>query len=115
MKRRNNYICGIAYIYRETESKTDFNAKKNIKSLKDLAFVLKLAYDEKSVRQQDAVFAEQSGCTLSLKIVVPLVDGIDNTCKVVINRHLYDIWHLDRDRINGEIHLYLEGVREIAE
>lgn len=102
---------GVVSIYREKDKKTDFNAKQNVSALDDLAFVVKLAFEEMSKREQDLDFAEQSGFTLSLKIKTRFVKGVDNKCKAVIDGYLYDISYIDKSRT--ELYLYMEGVKPI--
>lgn len=102
---------GVVSIYREKDKKTDFNAKQNVSALDDLDFVVKLAFEEMSKREQDLDFAEQSGFTLSLKIKTRFVKGVDNKCKAVIDGYLYDISYIDKSRT--ELYLYMEGVKPL--
>ena len=113
--RMNNYNDGIASIYTEFAGKTDFNAKKNAKTLADLEFIVKLPYDEKTVRQQDVEYFDQIGTKKTMKIVTPLVGSVQNKHKAVINGYLYSITHIDPSRKKNELYIYLEGVRELAE
>lgn len=107
----SRYNDGVVYIYREKDKKTDFNAKQNAAALDDLEFVVKLAFEEMSKREQDLDFAEQSGFTLSLKVKTRFVKGVDNKCKAVIDGYLYDISYIDKSRT--ELYLYMEGVKPI--
>lgn len=102
---------GVVSIFREKDKKTDFNAKQNVSALDDLDFVVKLAFEEMSKREQDLDFAEQSGFTLSLKIKTRFVKGVDNKCKAVIDGYLYDISYIDKSRT--ELYLYMEGVKPL--
>lgn len=107
----SRYNDGIIALYRETERRTDFEAKINVSALDDLQFIVKLAFEQSAKRQQDLEFAEQLGFSLSLKVKTRLVKGIDNKCKAVIDGFLYDVSYLDTSR--NEMWLYLEQVKEI--
>ena len=110
----SRYNDGVVYIYREEEGrKTDFSAKKNVKALEDMEYIVKLTFEEASKREQDIEFAQQHDFTLSLKIKTPLVKTVDSKCKAVIDGYLYDISYIDPDRKKSEMWLYLQGVREI--
>lgn len=113
--RMNNYNDGVVHIYNEVGGKTDFNAKKNAKKLADLEFVVKLPYDEKTVRQQDYEYFDQSSTKTTMKIVTPLVSLVGNKQKAVINGYLYGITHISPSRKRNELYIYLEGERELAE
>ncbi|RDU22206.1 phage head closure protein [Anaerosacchariphilus polymeriproducens] len=115
MQNQNSYKDGIAHIYKEVMMKTDFRAKTNVKKKADMELIVKLAFDEKSKRQSDVIFAEQMSSTLSLKIVTPFVNGISNSNKVIISDYLYDIFYIDHDKARNELYFYLEGVQPIAE
>lgn len=103
---------GVASIYREKPKRTDFNAKKNVSSLEDMDFIVRLDFEEASRREQDLEFAERSGFSLTLKIKTRAVPGVDNMCKAVIDGYLYDVRYTDKTRT--EMWLYLEGVRKLA-
>ena len=107
----SRYNDGIVAVYREKRRQTDFNAKKNVSVLDDMDFVVKLAYEESSRREQDIDFAEQMGFSLTLKVKTRLFDGVDNKCKAVISGYLYDVSYVDKTRT--EMWLYLEGVRKL--
>lgn len=110
----SRYNDGVVSIYREEEGrKTDFSAKRNVQTLEDMEYIVKLAFEEASKREQDLEFAEQHDFTLSLKIKTPLVKSVDNKCKAVIDGYLYDISYIDQDRRKSEMWLYLQGVKEI--
>lgn len=112
--QKNNfskYNDGVVRIYREKERQTDFSAKRNVKSIDDMEFVTKLAFEESSKREQDLNFAEQNGFTLSMKIKTRYVKKVDNKCKAVIDGYLYDITHTDKSKT--ELFIYMEGVRAI--
>lgn len=107
----SKYNDGIVSIYREKPRRTDFGAKQNVSALDDMDFIVKLAFEESSRREQDLDFAEQMGFSLSLKVRTRYVEGVDNKCKAVIDGYLYDVSYMDKDR--REMWLYLEGVRKI--
>lgn len=109
--RFSKFNDGVVYIYREKPKSTEFGAKKNVTSLTDLDFIVRLDYEEASRREQDLDFAEQSGCTLSLKLHTRFVPSVDNKCKAVIDGYLYDVWYVDKSR--AEMWLYVEGVRKL--
>lgn len=103
---------GVAFIYREKERNTGFNAKVNAKALDDLDFVCKVAYEQMTKREQDQEFANQSGHSLNMKVRTRYVSFIDNKCKAVIDNTLYDIYDIDKTRT--ELYLYLEEARKIV-
>lgn len=111
----NSYNDGLVLIYQGVGRKTDFNAKKNEKGLKDLDFVVKLPFTEKSVRQQDQEYFDQSSTKRTMKVVTPLVKCVTNKQKAVIEGYLYSITHISPNRSRNELYIYLEGEREIAE
>lgn len=103
---------GVLSIYRDKGVKTDFSARKNVQTLDDMDFIVKLNYEESSKRQQDMEFAEQLGFSLSLKVKTRWVPQVTSKMKVAINGYLYDIRYMDKS--GREMYLYLEGVRELA-
>lgn len=105
------YNDGVVSIYREEARATDFNAKRNVSTLDDMDFIVKLNFKELSKREQDLEFAQQNDFTLSMKIKSRLVKGVDNKCKAVIDGYLYDVSYIDKSKT--ELFLYLEGVRAI--
>lgn len=107
----SRYNDGAVFVYREKDKRTDFAAKKNVDVLSDMDFIVRLDYEEMSKREQDLDFAEQSSCTLSLKVRTRCAPNIDNKCKAVIDNYLYDIWYVDKTRT--ELYLYLEGVKPL--
>lgn len=106
------YNDGVVFIYRDTDRRSNFGAKLNVKTLDDMTLIAKLNYAEQSKRQQDIEFAEQLGFSLALKIKTRHINGVDNKCKVVINNYLYDVSYVDITRT--EIYYYLQGVGELA-
>lgn len=109
-----NYNDGYIRVYKEKNKESDFGARKNIKSIDDLEFIVKLAYKECNKRQQDLDFAEARNRSLSLKIKTRFYRYISNYDKVIIKNVLYDIVYFDIDREKQEIYFYLEEVRKIA-
>lgn len=103
---------GIVSIYKELERKTDFSAKKNVAKLDDMEFIMKLAFDESSKRQQDLEFAEQSGFSLSMKIKTRYSKLVKPKYKAVIEGYLYEVSYIDKS--DQEMFLFLEGVKSIA-
>ena len=111
MPKFSKYNDGIISIYREKPRRTDFSAKQNVSIYDDMDFIVKLAYEEASKREQDMEFAEQLGFALSMKVKTRYVNGVDNKCKAVIDGYLYDVSYIDKTRT--EMWLYLEGVKSI--
>lgn len=110
-KRMNHYLDGFIFVYRPSpDNRSNFGAKKNIKTLSDMELLYKLAYEQSSKRLQDIEFAESSGRDLTIKLKTRLVPGINNSDKVVLNGVLYDIIYIDEDRFNRELYFYLEEV-----
>ena len=112
-KNFSNYNNGFLSIYNDREIRTDFSAKKNVKSLESLEFIVKLGYDECSKRQQDFEFSETIGRSLNLKVKTRLYKNVTNKHKVLIGNILYDIFEVDIDRGKQEMYLYMEEVRTI--
>ena len=107
----SRYNDGVISVYREKRKQTNFNAIENVSVLDDMDFVVKLAFEESSRREQDIDFAEQMGFALTLKVRTRYFDGVDNKCKAVIGDYLYDVSYVDKTRT--DIYLYLEGVRKL--
>lgn len=107
------YNDGVVSIYREKDRRSNFGAKINVASLKDMDFVAKLAFAEMSKRQQDQEFAESMQFSLDLKIKTRFCKGIDNKCKAVIDGYLYDIVYVDATKT--ELFCYLEGLDHVAD
>lgn len=114
MQQRPNfarYNDGVVHIYRETERRSNFGAKLNVKALDDMKFIAKLSFAEQSKRQQDIEFAEQQGFSLELKIKTRFIRGVDNKCKAVVDGYLYDIDYVDATKT--ELYLYMQGVGKL--
>lgn len=109
--RFSRYNDGVVKIYREKERMTDFSAKRNVGTVDDMEFIVKLDFEESSKREQDLEFAEQNDFTLSLKIRTRFFKNVDNKCKAVVDSYLYDVSYIDRSRT--EMWLYLEGVKAL--
>ena len=112
MKKFPKFNDGIAYVYREKERSSGFNAKVNAKGIDDLTFICKLDFEQMSKREQDQEFANQNGHSLNMKIRTRYVNLVDNKCKVVIEDTLYDVYDIDKTRT--ELYLYLEEARKIV-
>ena len=108
----STYNDGVVRLYRERPQKTDFGAKRNVATLSDMDFIVRLDYEESSRREEDMEFAERSGFSLTLKVRTRAVPNVDNKCKAVIDDYLYDVQYIDKSRT--EMWLYLEGVRKLA-
>ena len=113
MNKVSRYNDGFIRIYEEIPIKVNFGAKENTNSKENLKFIVKLAYEECSKRQQDLEFAEASSRTLNLKVKTRFYSGLKNNYKVVIENTLYDIVYIDEDRKNRELYFYLEEVMTI--
>ena len=111
-RKFNTYNDGVIRVYREKPMQTDFGAKRNVRSIDDMKLVARLDYEESSRREEDIEFAKQSGFSLTLKVKTRAVNGVDSLCKAVIDGHLYDVRHTDKNR--EEMWFYLEGVRKLA-
>lgn len=110
-RKLSTYNDGVVRIYRERPRKTEFGAKRNVATLEDMDFVVRLDYEEASRREEDLEFAEKCGFSLTLKVKTRAVPGVDNKCKAVIDGYLYDIRYTDKTRT--EMWLYMEGVKAL--
>lgn len=114
MKSRfSRYNDGMLYVCEQRQQDTDFSAVKNARSMKDLNKILKLAYEEKSKRDEDIQFAESIGRSLSMKVKTRSNEKVDSTKKITIGDKLYSIINIDHDRTAKEMYLYLEEERTI--
>lgn len=111
-RKISTYNDGVVSIYREKPRTTDFNAKRNARTLEDMDFVVRLDYEESSRREEDMEFAKRNDFSLTLKIRTRAVPGVDNKCKAVIDGFLYDVRYIDKTR--EEMWLYMEGVRKLV-
>lgn len=111
-RKRNTYNDGVVLVYRDKVRTTDFNARRNVRTVDDLDFVARLDFEESSRREEDLEFAERNDFSLTLKVRTRLAPGVDNACKAVVDGYLYDIRYVDKTRT--EMWLYMEGVRSLA-
>ena len=115
-KKISSYNDGVLSLYREKSTLfTDFNAKTNAKTLNDYDFIMDLCFSEESKRQEDFMFAEAMGRKLTLKVKTPLVEGVENNLKVILDKFVYDIIRIDPDKKNKDLYIYLEGGRKLEE
>lgn len=110
-----NLNDGFLKCYRDKKQESDFNAPKNPKTEEDMKFIVELAFEEMSRRDQDMTFAETLGRTLSLKVKTRLLPEIDKKMKVVIEKTMYNVIKIDSDREKNVMFFYLEEVRKLAE
>ena len=103
----------ILEFIRKYQYKQTLEQKKNIKTIDNLEFIVKLAYEECSKRQQDLDFAESSSRSLNLKVKTRYYKNIENNYKVIIENTLYDIIYIDEDKKNRELYFYLEEVMDL--
>lgn len=108
-RKIENYTDGWAYFYSKKEKE-----KRNVETLEDLTFLEKMAFSEKSARNEDLLFADSNGHSLNKKIKVSFVQFIKEKQYVKIENVLYFIYKLDYDKQNHEIYLYLESMRELV-
>lgn len=108
MRKKNNYTDGVMGLYRKI-------TEKNVRGMEDLEYLSKLAFDEKSIRQEDIEFAMQQDKKISLKLVTPDDGNMDTSRCVVIGNSIYGIIHIDRDKKKRELYFYLQEIRKIAQ
>lgn len=114
MKQKfSTYNSGLVTIVEDESQPTDFAAPLNTVSARDTKTIVKLAYDEKSKRDEDIQFAESKGRTLSMKIKTRLVKDVNTSHKAIIYNTLYSIIKLDHDTTKGEMYFYLEEERKL--
>lgn len=106
MQKKNNYTDGVMGLYRKI-------TEKNVRGMEDLEYLSKLAFDEKSIRQEDIEFAMQQDKKISLKLVTPDDGNMDTSRCVVIGNSIYGIIHIDRDKKKRELYFYLQEIRKI--
>lgn len=112
--KTSNLNDGYIECYAVKEKKSSFNAPMNATGLDDLEFIVSLAYEEMSKRDQDIEFAESLRRSLSMKVKTHLFDGVKKNSKVILGNSLYDIIKLDYSRKENLMYLYLDEVREIV-
>lgn len=102
----NNYNDGVAKFYKKV-------TEKNVKGLNDLEYESKLAFTEKTIRQEDVEFAMQQDKKLTMKIATPDDGNMDTSRCAVIENVIYGIIHIDRDKKKRELYFYLQEIRKI--
>ena len=108
MRSFNDGVCSI-YEEKNTLIHTDFNAKKNAKTLNDFNLIMDSFYSIENVREEDYEFANNMGKLISMKIKIPFIYVVKNNHKILIDGMMYDIIKADADRRNRELFIYLEG------
>ena len=103
------YVCSA-----EATQDGTFNVKRNPKSISDLKKELKLAFEEKSKRDEDIEYAESHDRILSLKVKTRLHPEVNRLKLILIGDTLYSIVDVDIDKTNKEMYLYLEEMRKIS-
>lgn len=111
--RFSRYNDGVVSVYREKGIRNNFAAKENVSALEDMDFVVKLAFEESTRREQDMEFAAQNDFSLSFKIRTRYLPTVDNKCKAVVDGVLYDISHVDKSRT--EMWLYMQEIRKLGD
>lgn len=114
-KKVSSYNDGIVGVYVENSTliNTDFNVKRNARTIENYDFIMNLFYSEVNARDEDFVFAESMGKKLTMKIKTPLVAGVKSNHKIILNDYVYDIIKIDPDRRNKDLYIYLEGGRKL--
>lgn len=114
MAKVKTYNDGVATICKPKEIERDFRAKVNPTSMKDLEIKGKLMFTELSARTEDMEFAERNGKKLTLKIKTPNHPGLKKQDNLLIEKVLYDIYHIDKSKDKTELYIYCEEVRKFA-
>lgn len=115
MARIQTFNDGVVNIYKAKPIQSSFNAAKNVQSIDDLDFIVKLTFEEMSKRDQDLEFASSLDRNLSLKIKTPFYKEINSTHKAVVNNILYSILKIDFDKSKKLSYIYLEEERQLDE
>lgn len=105
-KQIQTYNDGIVKLYKR-------NTDRNPKSLDDLTYLSKLAFTEKTIRQEDIEFAMQQDKKLTMKIVTPNDGNMDTSRCAVIENVIYGIINIDRDKKKNELYFYLQEIKRI--
>lgn len=113
--RFSNYNHGVLYISRSRTKDTDFGAVTNATKMSDMEKLQKLDYEEMSKRERDLEFAQASDHSLDLKVRTRFHRSATTDRQVLIGKVLYDIFQVDGNEFSGEMYLYLEKVRELAD
>ena len=112
-KRFETFNDGVLSVYEAVKKEVGFGAPRNTREKAELQKVVKLAYKESSKREKDLEFAQSRGRTLSLKVKTRIYKNISSVHKVMIEKTLYSIIHIDYDKRKREMYLYLEEERAI--
>ncbi len=104
---------GMLRICIEKKQETDFGAPRNARKTEDFEYVMKLGFKEMSKRDEDLNFAESEDRTLSMKVKTRLRYQVKKTHMVLIEGMLYSIIHIDYDKAEEVMYLYLEEVRKV--
>lgn len=105
-KQMPTYNDGIVKLYKR-------NTDRNPKSLDDLTYLSKLAFTEKTIRQEDIEFAMQQDKKLTMKIVTQNDGNMDTSRCAVIENVIYGIINIDRDKKKNELYFYLQEIKRI--
>lgn len=115
MQKNKLYNDGYLSVYQVKRKSNDFGAVVSSKTMDDMEFIVKLAYEERSKRMEDMEWAEARDKTLSLKVCCPLYQHVENKHQMIVNNKIYSVINIDYDRANQEMYLYLEEVCDIAQ
>lgn len=111
---RKGYIDGIVMLYEiKSDHVSSFNATKNAVDRNDLNPIAVLRYNIKTKRDTDLNFAEAHDRTLSLKVVTPFCGKAEADQYAITDGVLYTIYHVDHERAEDCMYLYLEEVRKL--
>jgi hypothetical protein len=113
--RFSNYNHGVLYISRSKTKNTDFGAPTNAKKMSEVEKLQKLDFQVMSKRERDFEFAQASDHSLDLKVRTRFHSSASTDRQVLIGRTLYDVFQVDGNEFSGEMYLYLEKVRELAD
>lgn len=102
-------IDGIVKICKAPSKYSHFNAKENCDK-EELIQLHKLFFEQMSIRQQDTMFIESNGHTLSKKIKIHHAPPMESKWKAIINEVVFDICYFDVDKRKDDTYLYLEKV-----
>lgn len=105
-KQMPTYNDGIVKLYKR-------NTDRNPKGLDDLTYLSKLAFTEKTIRQEDIEFAMQQDKKLTMKIVTQNDGNMDTSRCAVIENVIYGIINIDRDKKKNELYFYLQEIKRI--
>ena len=109
------YNQGVLHIAQINTQDPDFGAATNATKMSDMTKLAKLDYEEMSKRERDVSFAEASDHSLDLKVKTRYHASAKAHRQVLIGNMLYDIFQVDGSPVTGEMFLYLEEVRELAD